>query len=286
MRTRIFCSLTLLTILSFLSSSCSAPAREYELKGQILAVDEAQHTLTIRHDDIPGFMPGMTMPFKVRDLALLEGRVPGDLVRATLAVTDTDAYLTSVDRVGHVELTAAEPPPGAPAPVAVAGDEAPDAELIDETGRRRRLSEWRGSVVAVTFIYTRCPVPNFCPLMDRHFLAVQRALAADPQLAARAHLLSVSFDPDHDTPEVLAAHARRIGADPARWTFVTGARDELDPFAARFGVTTIRDDATDWEIVHNLRTAVIDPQGRIVTIFSGNEWTPTDLLRVMRAAGA
>jgi protein SCO1 len=283
MRTRLRLSLALLTILS---AACSAPAREYELRGQILAVDREQQTLTIRHDDIPGFMPGMTMPFRVRERALMEGRVPGDLVRATLTVTDVDAYLTSVDRVGHVELSEAEPPPGATAPVAVAGDEAPDAELIDHAGRRRRLSEWRGSVVAVTFIYTRCPVPNFCPLMDRHFLAVQRALATDPHLASRAHLVSVSFDPDFDTPEVLAAHARRVGADAARWTFVTGERDELDPFAARFGVTTIRDDATDWEIVHNLRTAVIDPQGRIVTIFSGNEWTPTELLRVMRAAGA
>jgi protein SCO1 len=285
MRTFSWRSLALLTFLSLLMAACTTPAREYELRGQILAVDQEQHTLTIRHDDIQGFMPAMTMPFRVRERSLVEGRVPGDLVRATLAVTGTDAYLTSVERVGHVALSEAEPPRGAAAPIAVAGDEAPDAELIDEAGQRRRLSEWRGSVLAVTFIYTRCPVPNFCPLMDRHFLAVQRALAADPHLAARAHLVSVSFDPDFDTPDVLSAHARRVGADPARWTFVTGARDELDPFAARFGVTTIRDDATDWEIVHNLRTAVIDPQGRLVTIFSGNDWTPTDLLRVMRAAG-
>jgi protein SCO1 len=275
-----------LILLALLSAGCSAPAREYELKGQVLAVDPEQRTLTIRHDDIQGFMPAMTMPFKVREGSLLEGRVPGDLVRATLVVSETEAYLSSVERVGHVELTEAEAPPGASAPIAVAGDAAPDAELVDESGQPRRLSDWRGSVVAVTFIYTRCPVPNFCPLMDRHFLAVQRALASDPHLARRARLVSVSFDPEFDTPEVLAAHARRVGADPARWSFVTGERDQLDPFAARFGVTTIRDDATDWEIVHNLRTAVIDPQGRIVTIFSGNEWTPTDLLRVMRAAGA
>jgi protein SCO1 len=275
-----------LMVLAALATACSNPGRQYELKGQILAVDAEKRTLTIRHDDIQGFMPAMTMPFTVRDARLLEGRVPGDLVRATLVVSDTEAYLTSVERVGHVELTEAEPPPGAAAPIAVAGDEAPDADLVDETGRPRRLSDWRGSVVAVTFIYTRCPVPNFCPLMDRHFLAVQRALDADPHLGRRARLLSVSFDPEFDTPEVLAAHARRLGADPARWSFVTGARDQLDPFAARFGVTTIRDDATDWEIVHNLRTAVIDPQGRIVTVFSGNEWTPTELLQVMRAAGA
>jgi protein SCO1 len=280
-------TLTLLSLfLAILSAACSAPAREYELRGQILAVDREQRTLTIRHDDIEGFMPAMTMPFKVKDRGLIDGRVPGDLVRATLVVRDTEAYISSVERIGHVELSEATPSPGASAPIATAGDEAPDAELVDEAGRSRRLSDWRGSVVAVTFIYTRCPVPNFCPLMDRHFLAVQRALTTDAHLSSRAHLVSVSFDPEFDTPAVLAAHARRVGADPARWTFVTGERDQLDPFAARFGVTTIRDGATDWEIVHNLRTAVIDPQGRIVTIFSGNEWTPGELLQVMRAAGA
>jgi protein SCO1 len=280
-------TLTLLSLfLAILSAACSAPAREYELRGQILAVDREQRTLTIRHDDIEGFMPAMTMPFKVKDRGLIDGRVPGDLVRATLVVRDTEAYISSVERIGHVELSEATPSPGASAPIATAGDEAPDAELVDEAGRSRRLSDWRGSVVAVTFIYTRCPVPNFCPLMDRHFLAVQRALTTDAHLSSRAHLVSVSFDPEFDTPAVLAAHARRLGADPARWTFVTGERNQLDPFAARFGVTTIRDGATDWEIVHNLRTAVIDPQGRIVTIFSGNEWTPGELLQVMRAAGA
>jgi protein SCO1 len=275
-----------LVVAALLLSACSSPAREYEMKGQILAVDHESRTLTIRHDDIQGFMPAMTMPFRVRDTRQLQDRVPGDLVRATLIVTETDAYLASVERIGHVELNAAESHSGPTAPIAMPGDEAPDAEFVDETDRPRRLSDWRGSVVAVTFIYTRCPVPNFCPLMDRHFLAVQRALESDRWLGARARLVSVSFDPDFDTPEVLTAHARRAGADPARWTFLTGTREHLDPFAARFGVTTIRDDASDWEIIHNLRTAVIDPQGRIVTIFSGNEWTPAELLRVMRAAGA
>jgi protein SCO1 len=119
-------TLTVLSlVLATVSSACSPPAREYDLKGQILAVNAEEHTLTIRHDDIEGFMPAMTMPFKVRDRELLEGRVPGDLVRATLVVRETDAYLSAVERVGHVELTEAEPPPGAALPIAMAGDEAP-----------------------------------------------------------------------------------------------------------------------------------------------------------------
>jgi protein SCO1 len=268
-----------------LTTACTEP-RQYELRGQVLAVDEERRELTIRHDDIEGFMPGMTMPFRVQEARLLEGRLPGDLVRATLVVRDTDAYLSAVERIGHVELTEADLPAGASAPIAMPGDEAPDALFVDQAGRARRLSDWRGSVVAVTFIYTRCPVPNFCPLMDRHFAAVQRQLGAEGRRASRAHLVSVSFDPAYDTPAVLAAHAARVGADPERWSFVTGDRENLDGFAARFGVTTIRNDADQVEIIHNLRTAVIDPQGRIVTIFSGNEWTPAELLQAMRAAGA
>jgi protein SCO1 len=277
--------IALILVLSLPIVACSQ-GREYELRGQVLAVNTERDELTIRHDDIPGFMPGMTMPFKVRSPRLLEGRVPGDLVRATLVVDDTEAYLTSVERVGHVPLTEDEIPKGSDAPVAMPGDEAPDVRFVDQAGQQRRLSDWRGSVVAVTFIYTRCPVPNFCPLMDRHFAAVQRELAATDPPGRRAHLVSVSFDPAFDTPAVLNAHARRVGANPDRWSFVTARPEDLEPFAKRFGVTMIRSDADELEIIHNLRTAVIDPQGRIVTIFSGNEWTPVDLLRAMRAAGA
>jgi protein SCO1 len=276
----------LLLVLCLSALGCSRSDRQYELRGQVLAVDTDRQELTIRHDDIQGFMPAMTMPFRVREAAVLEGRRPGDLVRATLVVSDTDAYLASVEAIGHVALAERKPPPGAAMPIVAPGDEAPDVLLLDQSGRPLRLSDWRGMVVAVTFIYTRCPIPTFCPLMDRNFAVVQRELGRDPRLAARAQLVSISFDPEFDTPDVLDAHATRVGADPARWRFVTGDREHLDPFSARFGVTTIRDNPDDVEIIHNLRTAVIDPQGRIVAIFSGNDWTPTQLLQAMRAAGA
>ena len=247
-------------------------------------MDPARLEITIKHDDIPRFMPGMTMPFTVSESRLLEGRVPGELVKATLVVEEARAYLRSIERTGSAPL--ADPPRPSRPPDALlnAGDVIPDAAFVDETGAERRLSDWRGRVVAVTFVYTRCPIPDFCPLMDRHFQSAQRALAADPLLGTRAQLLSVSIDPAYDRPPVLAAHARRVGADRTRWTFLTGAPEAVEAFAWRFGVSVIRDGAAGAEIVHNLRTAVIGDDGRLAAVLRGNEWTPDELVAELRKA--
>jgi protein SCO1/2 len=269
--------------LTLAAMACSRSAdREYELRGQIVAMDPTRQEVTIRHDDIPRFMPGMTMAFKVRDRRLLDGRVPGDLVKATLVVRETDAELRTLERVGFA------PPPAPPETTsAVApGELVRDATFVDQDGGRRVLSHWRGNVLAVTFIYTRCPVPNFCPLMDRHFKAVQDLVRSDDTLSGHVRLLSVSFDPDYDTPAVLSAHAARVGADPAVWSFLTGAPQEIQEFATQFGVSILPRRADSLEIVHNLRTAVIDAEGRLVTILSRNEWTPPDLLTELRKARA
>lgn len=273
---------TILVVTLALVSACSRP-REYELHGQILAVDTARQEITIKHEDIKGFMPGMTMPFKVRDAKLLEGRTPGDLVTATLVVQDTEGYLSAVRTTGHAPLT--EPPPAMlGVDVLQPGDIVPDVTLLDEGGHLRGLNEWRGRTLAVTFIYTRCPMPDFCPRMDRNFAEVQRAITSDLKLRERAYLLSVSFDPAYDTPAVLAEHAKRVGADPAIWNFVTGERATIDGFVARFGVSVIRDDTDGRNIVHNLRTAVIAGNGRIVKIFNGNDWTPAELIVAIKEA--
>ena len=264
---------------STLLIACSR-ARQYELRGQILAVDVPNRKVTIKHEDIRGFMPAMTMAFEVRDERLLDARRPGEVIVATLVVEDDGAHLSSIRRTGMAPLTDAPPPEVVD--VVRSGDTVPDAAFTDQTGRARRFSEWRGQVVAVTFIYTRCPLPSFCPLMDKNFQAAQREIARDPSLSERARLISVSFDPDYDTPKVLAAHAARLSADPACWTMLTGDRDEVDRFASRFGVSVIRADKPGAEIVHNLRTAVIDPGGRLVTILSGSDWTPADLLAGLR----
>ena len=263
------------------AAGCHGP-RSYTLVGQIQAVDPARSEVTISHGTIPGFMSSMTMPFKVRETALLQGTVaPGDLVTATLVVSDTESYLTSIVRTGHAAL--AEPArkvslgnllqPGGPAP---------DAQFVDQTGAVRRLSDWRGKTIALTFIYTRCPLPDFCPRMNRNFSAVQAAVLADPELESRARLVSVSLDPDYDTPAVLAAHARRAGANPQVWSFLAADREIVDRFAVPFGVYVVRTAGNSGLITHNLRTAVIGADGRLVTMFSGAEWTPADLVAALR----
>jgi protein SCO1/2 len=268
------------TALLLFIAACGG-GREYELRGQILAIDHERQEVTVKHEDIRGFMPGMTMPFKVRRGTLLDGRKPGDLIRATLVVEETDAYLRTLEATGHAPL--AETPPSR-ARVLDSGEPVPDAAFIDQRGIPRTLADWKGRVLAVTFIYTRCPVPNFCPLMDRRFAEVQKAVAADGNLRDAVHLLSVSFDPAFDTPAVLAAHAARIGADPAVWTFLTGDRREIERFGARLGMSIVPDPASAPEIVHNLRTAIIGADGRLVKIFHGSEWQAAELVTVLQAA--
>ena len=275
---------TLLVGALLAAAGCSR-ARTFELHGQVLAVDRARMEITIKHEDIRGFMPGMTMAFKVRDGRLVEGRNPGDLVAATLVVEDNDAYLAAVERTGHAPLTEA-PSAIPPMDVLAPGNLVPDARFLDDTGAVRTLSDWRGKVLAVTFVYTRCPLPEFCPRMDRTFAAVQRDLLADPRLRDRVTLLSVSVDPAFDTPQVLAEHARRAGADPRVWRFVTGERDAIAAFASRFGVSVIREEADARDIMHNLRTAVVGSDGRIVKILNGNEWTAAELIDALRRASA
>jgi protein SCO1/2 len=252
----------------------------------VLAIDPSRQELTIKHEDIAGFMPAMTMPFRVRDRKLIDGLAAGDLVKATLVVESNNAYLSRVERTGH--STVADAPPPHPAMQALnRGDAVPDAVLVDQDGKPRRLSEWRGRALGVTFIYTRCPLPTFCPLMDRNFQEVQRTIAADSGLRERVHLLTVSFDPTFDTPSVLAAHAKRLGADPALWTFATGDRPTIDRLTEEFGISVLREGDGQEDVVHNLRTAVVDGEGRLVEVFNGNEWKAADLAAALRsAAGA
>jgi protein SCO1/2 len=279
------CAASFVIVASLWLGGCArSSAREYELKGQVLAVDATRHEITIRHEDIPRFMPGMTMAFKVRDVRLLDGRVPGDLVTATLVVEQSSAHLRTLQRTGFAPVLE-PPPPTRVMDLLAPGEQVRDATFIDETSMPRRIADWRGQVLAVTFMYTRCPLPNFCPLMDRQFEVAQGQIRADAALKGRVHLLSVTFDPDHDSPAVLAKRAASLQVDPAIWHFLTGRRDEIEQFASQFGVSVIHK-AGDPEIVHNLRTAIIDAGGRLRAVLSGNEWTPTDLMMELRNARA
>jgi protein SCO1/2 len=259
------------------------PVKRYEMTGQILAVHQNGQELTIKHDDIPGYMPGMTMRFPVVASSLMVGRTPGELIAATLEVDGLIGKLTSITHAGTAPL------PDMTNEVAMAegiidvGDTMPDAALIDQTDRRRSLSEWRGSPVLVTFIYTRCPLPNYCPLMDRHFGTIQRAIAGDPALKGNLQLVSISFDPAFDTPAVLSAHAAMLQADTSSWTFLTGDKVTVDRLAARFGVGVIRGPDGATEITHNLRTALFAADGTLIKMYPGSDWTPRVVLADLRA---
>jgi protein SCO1/2 len=265
---------------------CAPSARHYPLKGQVLAVDASVPEVTVRHEDIPGFMPAMTMAYRVPDRTLLDGLTPGDLITATLVVRDTAAHLEEIRKVGHADVATSQSVLPKVMDVLEPGDTVPDEQLIDQDGRRVRLSAWRGKALAVTFIYTRCPLPDFCPLMDRRFAAVQKKVAADAELRDGVHLVSVTFDPTHDTPDVLKPHAASVGADPAVWSFLTGPPEAIAKVSERFGVSAIQESDAIQSITHNLRTAVIDPRGRLVAIYTGRDWTPDQLVEALREARA
>lgn len=274
-----------LALVAVLLSGCNRPEppRRYEMTGQILAVHADRLELTIKHEDIPGYMPGMTMNFPVEAGTLMLGREPGELIAATLEVDGLIGRIVSLRRTGMAPLPDTTNEVAMAGGILEPGDDMPDAALIDQTDRRRSLSEWRGTPVLVTFIYTRCPLPNYCPLMDRHFVSIQKSVAADPALAGQLRLISISFDTEHDTPEVLAAHAKTLGADTSTWTFLTGDRVTVDRLAARFGVGVIRGPEGETEITHNLRTALFAADGTLVSIYPGSDWAPPIVLADLRA---
>jgi len=266
-------------------SDVDTETRFYELKGQVLVVKPETSQLLVKHGDIQGFMPAMTMAYTVKDPALLKERAAGDLITATLVVGKDVAYLEKITKTGTAPL-----PEDAPAAIPVAtnvhllaaGDRVPETTLTDQDGKPIALTDFSGSASALTFIYTRCPLPQFCPLMDRRFAEVQKLAAADPVLKGKIRLLSVSFDPKNDRAAVLLSHARTLGADPNVWRFATADEAIVDRFAAEFGVNVIRE--KDGTITHNLRTAVIDPTGHVSSIVDNNAWTADELIQALKNA--
>lgn len=249
-------------------------AATYQLQGQVLAVKAGTNEILVKHEDIPGFMPAMTMPYVVKDAAILRDRAPGDLITATLLVTPGSAWLSTITKTGSAPLpedARTDIPAAAGVHLLEAGDTVPDTKMIDQDGAAFSLANWRGSPIVVSFVYTRCPLPQFCPLVDRRFAEIQQLIAARPALKGKARLLSISFDPRTDQPAVLRAHAAKLGADPTVWRYATADTSVVDRLAATFGVNVIREN--DGTVTHNLRTAVIDPNGRIVAIHDSNDWT-------------
>jgi protein SCO1/2 len=258
------------------------PPKEYQLKGQILSLQPEQKQVLVKHEDIPGFMAAMTMPYSVSEASLLEGKAPGDLITATLVVAETTAHLSAITKTGTAPLDMPETVPEVSAlDMVKEGAPVPDAALVDEDGRARPLSSYRGKRLALTFIYTRCPDAEFCILMNQQFSALQRTIKSTPALAD-VQLLSVTFDPEFDTPAVLKEYVSTQRADPAVWHFATGTREEITRLAGRFGVTSTSNGTP--VLIHNLGTAVIDAEGRLVKLYSTNQWKPADLIADLTAA--
>jgi protein SCO1/2 len=285
MRIRTGFLLLLLLTAGACSRGASGDRREYTLQGQVLSVQADQKQAVIRHEEIKGFMPAMTMPYDVQDSKEYAGVAPGDLVTATLVVEPTRAYLQQVKKVGTAPLAVAD---GGNTPAAAAGFElikmgapVPNQAFVNQDGKSVSLADFRGDAVIVTFMYTTCPMPTMCPMMDRHFAKIQAKLKEQNNLL-KTHLLSVSFDPQVDTPPVLKKHADSLGADPRLWSFVTGDRDEIDKWASGFGISISRAMNDPRDITHNLRTALLDRQGNLVQIYNGNEWTPEQVLADVR----
>jgi len=272
----------LLTSLTLASCSRPEPAKRYPLHGQIVGVNAAKQELNINHEDIPGFMPGMQMIYPVASPTLMEGRTVGEIVDAVLEVQNATGRIVAITHKGTAPLPGGANAAAIGASVLDVGDEVPDAAFIDQSDRRRSFSEWRGTPVVLTFIYTRCPLPNFCPLMSQNFATLQRRLADDTALHGRVRLISVTFDPEHDTPAVLAAYAARLKANPEVWTFLTGDRATVERFAGRFGIGIIRESSDPSQITHNLRTVIIDGRGTIAKAYNGSDWTVAEVLSNLR----
>jgi protein SCO1 len=295
-----FASIGLALLLALLPAACRQSAkpdaqntRRFSLRGIVREVDATRSQVTVEHEAIEGYMQGMTMDFPVRDdpqvLRLLR---PGDRIDATLVVEKERFWLEKLLTRGFVETHAA-PTVTAVAPAkdssrssfvtpvpnrgVQVGDAVPDFALKDQTGATVRLSQLRGEPVAVTFIYTRCPIATACPMTTAKFSKLDAMLAQKKF----GHLLVITVDPEHDTPGVLADYAKKAGADPKRWKFLTGSPQDVARVASSFGVLYYPEHG---QMIHSQAVAVLDPQGRISTIYYGETWQPEHILRDLENA--
>lgn len=282
-----FVALILLVAVSLLQGCAAQKAhgevKHYDLKGKVVAVDRARGEVTVDHEAVPGLMEGMTMPFQLKDRDALGYVEAGDAIQATLVVADDGGFWLE-----NPAITKGTPGGGGAAtasPGPQPGDEAPDASLVNQDGRPVRLSDYRGRALLLTFIYTRCRDAEFCPLTSERFAGIDREVAADEGLKTKAHLLSVSIDPEHDTPSALRSYGGAYTGNYTEekyetWELATGDPAEVKRLAQFFGLTYY---AEKDQIVHSLSTALIDPAGRVRKFYRGSDWQPADVLRELRA---
>ena len=262
----------------------------FQVKGIVEGVTLAEKSIRIRHEEVPGYMGAMTMPFEVRDTNELVGVGAGDAVTFRMMVTETDGWIDQIKRLA-IDPTTNPLPANAGIrivrdvePLEV-GNMLPEYTFTNQLGHAVSLSQFRGQAVAFTFIFTRCPFPTFCPLMSNNFRAVQDGLLKNPNAPTNWHLLTVSFDPEFDTPEVLRNYSTSYKADPAHWSYLTGTLVDITALSEQVGLQFWREPGGN--ISHNLRTVVVDTQGRLQKVFTENKWTIEELTEeIIKAARA
>ena len=273
--------------LSFSSCHRVSAQKRYPFTGRIVSVDSQAQSAIIDGDAIPGFMDAMAMPYKIKPAATLNHLIPGDSVSAEVVVASSgaknddaapDYWLENVKVIAHIDPSHA---PGTsslhmPAP----GEEVPDFSFTNQSGKLISLKQYRGKVLFVTFIYTRCPFPDFCPRMSGNFAEIYKQAATNAALT-NTHLFSISFDPEHDRPKVLRDYGFSVAHTHEsalfnRWEFAAPRLADLPRLADFFALTIQPEGGT---ITHNLSTVVIGPDGKIVKWYHGGDWQPADLIK-------
>ena len=272
--------LVIISLLAVLAVACKSEKRTtYQVKGVIKEVAADRMQARIEHENIPGYMEAMTMMFDVKNSNELANLAPNDQVLFSMIVTENDGWIEKVKKIGTVVDT--NPPPFRVVrdvePLKV-GDLMPDYKFTNELGKAVSLSDFKGKAVALTFLFTRCPFPTFCPRMATNLKEAAKRLKEKSDAPKNWHLLAVTIDPEFDTPAVLKEYGKNYEYDPAKWNFLTGAHIDITAIAEQFGLLYWRPDPKQpVNISHNLRTAVIDANGRVQKILPENKWEPQEL---------
>jgi len=267
-------------------ASTAGRTQDFSVKGVVRELEPDGKTVLIRHEAISNYMAAMTMPFEVNDTNLLRGLRAGDEIKFHLVVTPDKGWIDRITLLrSNAPADSAAAPPGfhfLPAlPPLDEGDELPEYHFTNELSQPVSLSQFKGYTLALTFFFTSCPYPDFCPRMTGNFAAAEKEL--EPKTNAGPwHLLSISFDPTNDTPAHLRSYATTAHYNPGHWSFLTGDGKQIEELADQLGEQYWHDGAG---LSHNLRTVVVDPRGRIRKIFIGNKWTVAQLVEEMLQAG-
>lgn len=267
------------------ATASSTNLQIFQVKGVVIEVLPHEKSVTIKHEEVPDYMPAMTMPFEVRDTNELAGIEAGDPVTFRLLVTATEGWIDRLQKTGLKTNT--PPTTGAFRAVRdveplIEGDVLPEYQFTNQLGKSFSTTNFRGQALAIEFLFTRCPLPNFCPLLANNFGGVQKQLLTLRNAPTNWHLLTISFDPEFDTPDVLTHYAESHEYDPAHWTFATGALMDITAIGEQFGLKFASEGGS---ISHNLRAVVVDGSGRVRKIFIGNEWKADELaVEILKAS--